>query len=392
LIKLVSLSKGALLVGVAASAAVVSNAEFSNAPSHPSATASASASAASPNISVTSPTPTEKPATRTATTPTASPKREPRHGVIPQVVRDCVDKYLAIREQGDSASAADREAVGEVCKAAVVATGLSTADFWAKFGLDARAASGTTDPNTTGLEAQIRECVARYVAGTADASDACHDAISASGLTPQEFWTTFGPHANSATGELSADALAMVRECLTKYNAKSSDASTICKRAIELSGLTSAEFAAAFFPRTTETNPSATDAPKTTATTETYGLVKKCLELYAGAATSTDPGAVSDACAAAIKASGMSSTAFWAKFGKELATTKPWTRAEPTASPKPATNTAELSQLVARCLDLYKAVTSTGETKPASEACGAAIRASGLSSADFWAKFNPTTN
>jgi len=49
LIKLVSLSKGALIVGVAASAAMVSNAEFSTAPSHnelPSATPSAIVSTA----------------------------------------------------------------------------------------------------------------------------------------------------------------------------------------------------------------------------------------------------------------------------------------------------------------------------------------------------------
>src|SRR2546423_7840609 len=67
LIKLVSLSKSALIVGVAASAAMVSNAEFSNSPSHnelPSATPSAIVSAA-PTTKPAEPTtkPTEKPAT-----------------------------------------------------------------------------------------------------------------------------------------------------------------------------------------------------------------------------------------------------------------------------------------------------------------------------------------
>jgi hypothetical protein len=344
LIKLASLSKGALVVGVAASAAMVSTAEFSNAPSHqeqPSMTASATASAsAKTNVTVTAPKATEKPApqsTTTTTTPSsASPKTEEKHGEIPQVVKDCVDRYLAIRARGDSAPDANRQAIAEVCTPALAATGLTSAEFAAKFGLDAK--SGTSAPTTV-------------------------------------------------KGDLSPEALAMARECVTKYNAKSTDASTTCKRAIELSGLTSADFAAKFLQR-----PAATPTPKSTVNTETYALVARCLQLYAGATTSGDPKAVSDACAAAIKASGLSSTDFWAKYGKELATTKPSTQPAPTASPKPATNTAELSQLVAKCLQLYAAVSSTSDTKSVSEACGAAIRASGMTPAEFWAKFHPTTN
>jgi hypothetical protein len=126
--------------------------------------------------------------------------------------------------------------------------------------------------------------------------------------------------------------------------------------------------------------------------TETYALVAKCLQLYTGVTTSGDTKAVSDACAAAIKATGLSSTDFWAKFGKELATTRPSPKAEPTASLKPVTNAAELAQLVAKCLQLYAAVSSTSDTKAVSEACGVAIRASGLTSTAFWAKYHPTTN
>jgi hypothetical protein len=327
LIKLASLSKGALVVGVAASAAMVSNAEFSNAPSHqeqPSASPSALVAPASPK-------PTEKPAEKTSplNTPTsaASPKTEEKHGELPQVVKDCVDRYLALRAQGDSAPAADRQAVGDLCTAALAVTGLSSGDFWAKFGLDTHPTSDKTEPRTTGdLEALIKECVAQYRAGTADASDACRRGIAASGLTPPAFWTKFGPYAEKATGQLSTDALHWARECVTKYSLKSTDASATCKKAIELSGLTSAEFAATFFSRSTETKPATT--PKT----------------------------------------------------------------EPTMSPRPVTNIAELSVLVATCLDLYKAVTSTGDTHAASEACGVAIRASGMTSVDFWAKYHPTTN
>jgi hypothetical protein len=330
LIKLASLSKGALVVGVAASAAMVSNAEFSNAPSHQELPSASPSALVAPATTKPTDKPTEKPSTLN-TTPAASPKTEEKHGEIPQVVKDCVDKYLAIRAQGDSAPAADRQAVGDLCKAALAATGLSSGDFWAKFGFDKQTSSDETEARVTGdLEALIKECVAQYRAGTADASDACRRAIAASGLTPQEFWTKFHPYAEKPKGDLSADALAWARECVTKYTLKSTDANATCKKAIELSGLTSAEFAAKFLPRSTETKPATTP--------------------------------------------------------------KPSTKTEPTASPKPVTNTVELSVLVAKCLDLYKAVTSTGETHAASEACGVAIRASGMSSADFWAKYHPTTN
>jgi hypothetical protein len=314
LIKLVSVGKGALVIGVAASAAMVSSAEVSNGPSHqelPSATPSALVTSAAPK-------PSEKPSTGNTTTPAASPKTEEKHLEVSLVVKACVAKYLAVREQGDGALAADRQAVEVACKAALTATGLSSADFWTKFGLDKHSTAGKTEPNTAGPEAQVKECVRQYLAGTADASDACRNAIAASGLTPQAFWTKFGPHADRAKVELSVEAQAMIRECVTKYTAKSPDATATCKRAIELTGLTSAEFGAKFLLRTTEPKPATT--------------------------------------------------------------------------PKPATKPAELSQLVAKCLELYKTATTTGETKAVSEACGAAVRASGLSSADFWAKYHPTTN
>lgn len=352
LIKLVSLGKGALVVGVAASAAMVSNAEFSNAPSHQeqqSATASAAASAsAKTTVSATAPKATEKPATQnttaTTTPPSASPKTEEKHGEIPQVVKDCVDRYLAIRAQGDGAADANRQAIADACKPALTATGLTTAEFAAKYGLDAK--TGASDQKTTSGDSQA-----------------------------------------AAKADLSPEALAMARECVTKYTLKSTDASVTCKRAIELSGLTSAEFAAKFLSR-----PAATPTQKSTANTELSALVARCLQLYAGVATSGDTKTVSDACATAMKASGLSSVDFWAKYGKELATTKPSTKPEPTASPKPVTSTAELSQLIAKCLQLYAAVSSTSDTKAVSEACGAAIRASGMTSAEFWAKFHPTTN
>jgi hypothetical protein len=355
LIRVVGMSKGALVVGVAASAAMVSNAEFSNAPSHnelPSATPSALVSAtpattrpANSPSSLTSPKISNVPAVQLPVeAPPASPNTDqpkatsPKagsamaHGELPAVVKECVEKYLAIREQGDSAPAADRQSVGEVCKAALTATGLSPADFWAKFALnDDHKTEPKTEPKTGGLDASIKECVAQYLAGTADQSDACRNAIAASGLTPQEFWTKFGPYADHAKDGLSPEALHLAQECATKYSAHAADATVTCKRAIELSGLTSAEFAAKFH-LTTDAKPNS--EPKS----------------------------------------------------------PPVNTTKPSVTLKPVTTTADAAKLVAKCLDLYANVKSTGDTKAVSEACGAAIRANGMTSAEFWTKYHPTTN
>src|SRR4029077_18973463 len=139
LIKLVSLGKGALIVGVAASAAMVSNAEFSNAPSHneePSATPSAivsDAPTATPAVE-SSTKPSEKPVSTTTTTepPKASESATPD---LAGLAKECVTKYTALRAAGDTASPGDRESTSAVCKAAIEQSGLTSSEFAAKFGL-----------------------------------------------------------------------------------------------------------------------------------------------------------------------------------------------------------------------------------------------------------------
>ncbi|HEY8759115.1 MAG TPA: hypothetical protein VIN74_11520 [Candidatus Limnocylindria bacterium] len=410
LIKLVSLSKGALIVGVAASAAMVSNAEFSNAPSHndlpsPSAVLSAPPATSRPANSpsaLASPKASDVPAVQL---PAASSPAAPSTTTDSGLVKECVTKYTSLRAAGDNASQGDRESTTSVCTAAIERTGLTSSEFAAKYGLTTTTATPKpTTPTTT-------------------------------------------------NGDLSPEALAMAKECVTKYTLHSADASATCIKAIQLSGLTSSAFAARFLPsRTTE--PTATPTPKGTFTAETYALITKCLELYAAASTTGDTKSVSDACAAAIKASGMSSADFWAKFHPApkatpvpSPTTKPgtaetegliyscrllqgalvstspaeqvnaasaacakaigasglsatafwakWAPIKPTTAPSatPAPmSAADLAQLVAKCLDLYKAMATTGDTHAASEACGAAIRATGMTSSDFWAKYHPTTN
>lgn len=381
LIKVASLSKGALVVGVAASAVMVSNAEFSNAPSHHEPPSAA------PVVAVT-------PAT-------TSPRTQERHGAVPQVVKDCVDRYLAVRELGDSATAAERVAVGEVCRAALTATGLTSGEFWAKFGIDdphktepkAEPKPKTRDAD---LEGAITPCLARYLAGTADQSDACRNAIAASGLSPQEFWTKLGPYAERAKHALSEDATHMAKECVTKYNARSADATATCKKAIQLSGLTSAEFAAKFLQRLTETKPSSSPVTTRPATAEFEQLVYTCRKLQGAiteTATSEQVNAARALCEKAITASGMSPADFWNRWPA----IKPPTKPAPTAKTDPTTKpvmSPDAAQLIAKCLEMYAAVKSAGagDTKAVGEACNAAIKASGMNGDEFWARYHPATN
>jgi len=344
LIKLVSLSKGALIVGVAASAAMVSTAEFSTAPHNelPSATPSAIVSTAPATVPVVEPTakPTEQPE---KTEPKPEPKTQDSatpSTTVEGLIKECVTKYTALRAAGDTASQGDRESTTAVCKAAIEKTGLTSAEFAAKYGL-LLSATSTPKPTTT------------------------------------------------TNGDLSPEALAMAKERVTKYTLHAADASATCIKAIQLSGLSSSAFAARFLSFRSE--PTSTPVPSPTvkpATAETEGLIYTC-RLLQGALVSTSSAeqvsAASAACAKAIAATGLTATSFWAKWAPIKPTTAP------SATPAPV-SAADLAQLVTKCLDLYKAIATTGDTHAASEACGAAIRASGMTSSDFWAKYHPATN
>ena len=255
------------------------------------------------------------------------------------MIKECVEKYLALRELGDNATNGERESTGAVCKAALAASGLSGADFWAKFGPATFPTAPKTEP--------------------------------------------------SHAPDVSADVNHWIRECVTKFTIKAADASATCRKAIELTGLTSAEFAAKYFPRTTETKP--TTSPTTTrpATAEFEQLVYTCRKLQGAitdASSAEQVNAAGAVCDKAIAQSGLGTADFWTRWP----VIKPGTTTVTT--PKPAT-TAEVSQLVAKCLQMYADLkTSGGDSKAVSDACAAAIRASGLSSTDFWAKYHPTTN
>ena len=391
LIKLLSLGKGALIVGVAASAAMVSNAEISNAPSHqnnepsPSAIVSVTPATTRPANSPSSsakPKASEVPAVQQ---PSAPPPTQP--STASGVLKECLEKLAALRAAGENASNGDRESTAAVCKSAVEQGGL-TKELAEKYGLTTTPTSSPkTEPNTVGLEAAIQQCLKDWRNYAETSSAACAQALAASGLSSEDFWKKFEAWAvEQPYGDTTTDVEALVKECFTKYTAKDPTTLETCKKAMAASGLSGD----AFWDKYGRPTPP-TSAPKSSTSEETYKLMALCFKLHSAITSTSEKSTIDaayDACNKAIAASGMSVTEFWSKFANQLAPTKP----SATPSPKPVTNPAAVERLIAKCLDLYKGLSTTGDTKAVSDACKAAIIASGMSSADFWAKYHPGTS
>ena len=159
----------------------------------------------------------------TSDTTTNEPKHEdkpstkPTETSITALIKDCVAAYERARDTHEGG-----EAVSQVCKKAIDASGLSTSEFWSKFGpkpvtteqpKPSTTPKPTTRPTTTPkptttqtvsdtqLVVMVKDCFAKYVAATAAKGDedlgraayeACHMAIAASGLTNDAFWAKFG--------------------------------------------------------------------------------------------------------------------------------------------------------------------------------------------------------
>jgi hypothetical protein len=393
LIKVATLGKGALVVGIAASAAMVSNAaELPNTPSHNELPSPTAAATASPTAPASSPSPFATP--KVSEAPSASPKHTE---TAPGLVRECVSKYTALRADGDNASHGDRESTTAVCKAAIEQSGLTTAEFAAKYGLitlpTVPVASPKTETKDVGLSDAIKQCLADWRNYAETTSAACARALAASGLSPEDFWRKFEEWAaqQPQDSETVTDVTALVKDCFAKYTAKDPTTLEACKKAMAASGLSGDDFWNKFGRPTppSATPPSAT--PKSSTSDATYQLIATCIKLHSALTSTSEPARVTaayDACNKAIAATGLTATEFWAKFAKELASVKP----SPTATPKPVTNTAEVSLLIARCLELYKGLTTTSDTKAVSDACKAAILASGMTSAEFAAKYLPATH
>src|SRR5438445_12119406 len=312
-------------------------------------------------------------------------------GELDPLVKDCLAGYAKAMERkqkdnpGEDFEVAARHA-REACERAIVASGLGAEQFWAKYRplLDAR--KPVTKPETkptADVEALVKECARLYGAvlalkdaspGTREAagrkaSEACKAAIAASGLSADAFWAK-DP---SLIEHLRPGSKPTEKPATTKP----------------------------------------TEKPATVAkpTAEFEQLLKDCVSLYAAAlalkdaSTETREAAgrkASEACKAAIAASGLTADAFWAKYRslfeqlrakptEKPATTKPTEKPATVAKP-----TAEFEQLLKDCVSLYAAAVALKDASPetreaagrkASEACKAAIAASGLGTDAFWVKY-----
>jgi hypothetical protein len=132
----------------------------------------------------------------------------PNTEALTGLVKDCLAKYAAAKSTAEGASLAS-----EACRKAIEASGLSSSDFWARFGPKpepTRVPEPSTKPKTTRtsapantvstaqLEVMVRDCFAKYLIakntgeGAAAASEACERAIQASGLDRTAFFAKLG--------------------------------------------------------------------------------------------------------------------------------------------------------------------------------------------------------
>jgi hypothetical protein len=134
----------------------------------------------------------EKPSARPSTKPSTSPATN-----VEALAQYCMTRYAAAKESATEATAAS-----EVCRRAIEASGLSTTEFWAKFGTPQapKATPKTTAaPTATPLTQLMRYCLTLHAALTStssherveQATSVCNQAIAESRLTPAEFWAKF---------------------------------------------------------------------------------------------------------------------------------------------------------------------------------------------------------
>jgi hypothetical protein len=205
--------------------------------------------------------PTAKPevtvaVTSKSATPETTKRPEPKTNDIEALVKDCLTKYAALKTSTTGATAAS-----EACRHAIEASGLTSTEFWARFAPKTEPTTQPTRP-TTNIETLVKDCFAKYTAardsttGATAASEACHRAIDASGLSATDFWAKFGtpqatkstpkPTASPATPELTQ----LTRYCLTMHASLTTTSSreqverttTVCNQAIVESRLTPTAF------------------------------------------------------------------------------------------------------------------------------------------------------
>jgi hypothetical protein len=134
----------------------------------------------------------------------------------------------------------------------------------------------------------------------------------------------------------------LLRECVRRYRQHLDGAKDVCTAAIAESGLDAdafwAKYRGLFVPETKTTAPATGFAE----------LLKECVARYARAAGNTK-----EACEAAIRASGLTTEEFWARYHALMVPpAKPTTTPKPVSTPKPTTSPAPLS---AECMAKYAA-------------------------------------
>jgi hypothetical protein len=220
----------------------------------------------------TKPEPTAKPdetpvVTSKSATPEMSAKPQTTTGDLETLVKDCLTKYAALKTSTTAGTAAS-----EACRRAIEASGLTSTEFWTRFGPKMEPSTAPVKPSTspstkpsntaTNIEALVKDCFAKYIAakdsttGATAASEACRRAIEVSGLSATEFWAKFGtPQAPKSTPKTTAtpttpELSQLTRYCLTMHAALTSTSSreqverttTVCNQAIAESKLTPSAF------------------------------------------------------------------------------------------------------------------------------------------------------
>ena len=196
------------------------------------------------------------------TEPTTQPQKPTTN--VEELVKDCLTKYATLKTSTTAGTAAS-----EACRRAIEATGLTSTEFWAHFAPKPQPSTAPVKPSTgpaTNIEALVKDCFAKYIAakdsttGATAASEACHRAIEASGLSATEFWAKFGtpratkPAPQTSAAPVTSELTQVTRYCLTLHAALTSASSheqverttTVCNQAIAESKLTPAQFWAKF--------------------------------------------------------------------------------------------------------------------------------------------------
>ena len=320
-------------------------------------------------------------------------KTEVANPSVEALVRECATKYARLSSFKDAPSPEREEAgrlVKEICERAMKASGLEADAFWAKykslFGLSTKNGEETkrsdADKNhepDASFEGLLKECATSYA-----------DLVSSKGMPRAE---------REEAGRLVRD---------------------VCERAMKASGLAADAFWAKYgshFAHSTTKNED-TKWPETTTKHEPdpsfEGLLKECATKYLRLVSSKEmPAAereeagrlVKDVCERAIKASGLETDAFWAKYGSLFAhsttkneeTKRPETTTRGEQDPSFEALFKECVTKYARALALREATTAEREEagRLAKDACERAVKASGLETGAFWAKYGrymtPTT-